>query len=267
MENNSLEKVGLSPEEKLLEKFKVENEKLLAKNKELEEKVESRDQFIEIIAHDLKSPMSGINNLVNLLLEKVDTMPKEQMIFLLSAISQQGESTYRLLEDLLEWVKFQKDGIKPEISNLKLLNQIEDAIAPLLQIAKNKEIKLDNQVSNKDIEVQAGSMMLKTVIRNLTSNSIKFTKKGGNILISSKIKGDTLEITVSDDGVGLNEKTKESLFKGIVSSSTGTNNEKGTGLGLSLCYEMVTKMGGTIRAESEGQGKGSQFIITLPKGK
>jgi signal transduction histidine kinase len=105
--------------------------------------------------------------------------------------------------------------------------------------------------------------MLKTVIRNLCSNAIKFTQEKGCILITCKNEDDLVKIYVKDDGMGLSEDRKNKLFDGTGYTTLGTNGEKGTGFGLPMCKEMIEKMNGTIEVESEGLGKGTTFIITL----
>jgi len=106
--------------------------------------------------------------------------------------------------------------------------------------------------------------MIKTVIRNLVSNAVKFTNKGGNVCICAKKTTDEIEITISDNGTGMNEKTKASLFKiGETKSLNGTNGEEGTGFGLLLCKEFVDKHNGIIEVESE-MGKGTQIKIRFP---
>jgi CheY-like chemotaxis protein len=107
--------------------------------------------------------------------------------------------------------------------------------------------------------------MIQTVFRNLIGNSIKYTSRGGTIEVKAVDKGSTTEITVSDNGMGMDEETRKNLFnQNKQNSKYGTENEKGTGLGLVLCKEFIERHGGQIRVESV-LGKGSSFIFAIPK--
>jgi signal transduction histidine kinase len=107
--------------------------------------------------------------------------------------------------------------------------------------------------------------MLSTVLRNLVSNAIKFTPKGGEVKVEARVEGDDVKISVCDTGIGIKPETIEKLFKIETSFTTrGTENEKGTGLGLLLCKEFIEKHGGRIWVESE-QGQGSIFSFVIPK--
>ena len=241
--------------------------KLEVENKELKDKLENREKLFRIIAHDLRGPVGNTTVFIKLLSEYVKdgSISNEELADNLDIIYKNSEETSKLLEDLLTWGNLQQDGIKPEILAMNLVNQVENSIAPLLQIAKNKNINLENKVSG-NIEILADRVMLETVIRNLSSNAIKFTNSDGNISISSEKRNNLVEIYIKDDGVGLNDDQKKNLFESIGVSTKGTNKEKGTGLGISICKEMVEKMGGTIKVESEGEGKGTTFTVTLPEG-
>lgn len=242
-------------------------EKLEKDNEELKGKLENMKKLFRIIAHDLKTPVGNIAVFIDLLSKELKdgNMSKEELTENMEMISRSSEATHKLLEDLLKWTRLQQEGMKPEISTLELSNQVEDSILPLIQTAKEKGVSLENEVP-KDIDVLADGNMLNAIIRNLSSNAIKFTKGGERISISSLPKGDQVEIYVKDNGVGLNEEQVGKLFDNVGFSNEGTKGEKGTGFGLSICKEMLSLMNGTIRAESEGEGKGTTFIVTLPAG-
>ena len=178
------------------------------------------------------------------------------------------QDTYKLLENLLYWSSSQRGTIdfEPEKVNLHIfLNKTSSLLS---QAAENKSIELINQIQD-NIFVNADPEMLSTIIRNLISNAIKFTPKGGRIeimanLIKSSSRPDIVEIKIKDNGIGIAEDLLSKLFKiGEHASLPGTENEKGTGLGLILCKEFVEKHGGHIWINSEKE-KGSEFIFTLP---
>ena len=133
----------------------------------------------------------------------------------------------------------------------------------LKQTANNKEIKLTSSIDPKSL-VRADKNMVQTAVRNIISNAIKFTNKGGEITIVSKLVNNFIEIYIEDNGVGIADNNLKKLFKIDENITTkGTANEEGTGLGLLLCKEMIEKQGGEIFVESE-IGKGSKFKFTIP---
>ncbi|MEQ8809284.1 MAG: HAMP domain-containing sensor histidine kinase, partial [Imperialibacter sp.] len=130
-------------------------------------------------------------------------------------------------------------------------------------IAKAKNISL-RQTASEEIEVYTDERMLKTILRNLISNAIKFTKSGGSIIVSVVLEKNKVQFSVADNGLGINAEVSKKLFEmSANTSSLGTANEKGSGLGLALCKEFVKKLGGDIWLESR-EGDGSDFKFTLP---
>jgi signal transduction histidine kinase len=129
--------------------------------------------------------------------------------------------------------------------------------------ASTKDIKIDIKVDD-NLYVYSDENMLSSVIQNLISNAVKFTNVGGKVLIKTLSQNDIVEVSIKDNGVGIDEEKLENLFKiDHASSSKGTSNEKGTGLGLIIAKELIEKQGGTLKVDS-AVGKGSTFIFTLP---
>lgn len=246
----------------------IENEKLRDEIKKLKIQLEVRDKLFKILSHDLRAPIGNFSIVIDYLLENLEngSSNNEELVEMMTEISKQSKSMAQLLMNLMKWIKLQNEGINPKFEIMDLVNQINDSIAPLLSSAKEKEINIKNKGTEK-INIVGDPDMLQLIIRNITSNAIKFTENGGNILISFKNEKDNVEIYIKDDGIGLDENNIKSLFENIGNSELGTKGEKGTGLGLSLCKEMIEKMGGSISVESEGEGKGTTFIVTLPTGK
>lgn len=246
----------------------IENEKLRDEIKKLKIQLEVRDKLFKILSHDLRAPIGNFSIVIDYLLENLEngSSNNEELVEMMTEISKQSKSMAQLLMNLMKWIKLQNEGINPKFEIIDLVNQINDSIAPLLSSAKEKEINIKNKGTEK-INIVGDPDMLQLIIRNITSNAIKFTENGGNILISFKNEKDNVEIYIKDDGIGLDENNIKSLFENIGNSELGTKGEKGTGLGLSLCKEMIEKMGGSISVESEGEGKGTTFIVTLPTGK
>ncbi len=223
-----------------------------------------KDKFFSIIAHDLRNPLSSLKTVIETMNIYYDTFDESERKEYLQMLQKSTNTLYNLLENLLTWSHSQRGSINftPESQNLIFI--IENCIKSNSQNAKNKSISINSKCEHQsDIEVDAN--MIATVIRNLISNAVKFTPNGGNIDVSCSESVDSIRISIKDNGVGMEKSTINKLFRIDTQVTTlGTNREVGTGLGLILCKEFVDKHNGAIEILSE-IGKGSEFIITLPK--
>jgi two-component system sensor histidine kinase/response regulator len=178
-------------------------------------------------------------------------------------INTSAVQTFKLLENLLEWAKSQQGNFSYNPETIELRELLEEECNLLSDTARRKNIEL-KCFSEVEISVYADRNMLRTVLRNLISNAVKFTHRNGTIEVRAFADNIKAEISVLDDGIGMTKETIKKLFRIDFNLSTrGTENEKGTGLGLFLCKEFVEKNGGTIWVESE-PGKGSEFKFVLP---
>ena len=221
-----------------------------------------KDKFFSIIAHDLKNPFNAILGFSELLVQQINERNYSGIDKYATVIKQSSQRAFDLLINLLEWARAQTDTLvfTPEIFNLK--NLINENIAHLKSNAIQKAITITEDMPD-DIITFADKQMISTVLRNLISNAIKFSHKGGEINISVKKSEKEILISVTDNGIGIEPERITNLFHINKSISTpGTNNEHGTGLGLILCKEFVDKHNGKIWAESK-QGKGTVFYFTL----
>ena len=222
-----------------------------------------KNKLLQIIAHDLRSSINSILGLTEALVGDITEFEPEEVQNCLSLINSSAENTSALLDNLLNWSKTQTGKIVFNPEKLVLSQVIQEVIEISHTNAKLKTIHL-KQIQDKYFEVYADYDMLKTVLRNLVANAIKFTKPEGHISISASTYQNQAEITISDDGVGINEETLKKLFDpGINITLPGTADERGSGLGLALCKEFVEKNNGKIWVESV-LGKGSKFKFTLP---
>lgn len=239
---------------------------LIEQKKQLQELNETKDKFLSIITHDLRNPFCSLLGFSEVLQRKGNTMTEQKREKYIGFIYETSKNTYDLLEDLLAWTRsqFGKMVVNQQKLNLKhLVNEIYSSIMPL---AGNKKLQLQNNIT-EDIFVFADENMLNTILRNLLTNAVKFTREEGSITLNVSLDKEFAKVSVSDTGIGMPDKQRENLFKiGETQSSLGTENEKGTGLGLILCKEFVEKQGGQIWVESE-LGKGSSFIFTIPRWK
>lgn len=243
---------------------KQAEEMIKLKNEELQNINSEKDKFFSIIAHDLRSPFNSFLGLTQIMADDLPNLSLNEIQTMASSMSKSATNLYSLLENLLQWARIQQGAIPftPEIVQLKPL--IDECIAITLETAKNKGIDISYNIQ-ENTAVFVDSNMLQTVIRNLVSNAIKFTCKGGKISVSAKTgDNNSIEISVRDTGIGMSREMVDNLFRPDVKTSRkGTENEPSTGLGLILCKEFVEKHGGQIWAESE-VGKGSTFYFTIP---
>ncbi len=232
-------------------------------NVELKKLNADKDRFITILAHDLKSPFNSILGFLHLLTENIRKYDIDKIEKQLNIINNSAQNTFNLLEDILMWVRANSGKIPYEPQNINFATICNEVIVNLKLTANTKNITI-NHFATDNIRIFADKNMINTILRNLVSNSIKFTNKNGQIDIYAETNHTNVIITVSDNGIGIETDTLNKLFDISQKISTdGTENEKGTGLGLLLCKEFVEKHNGKIWVESE-LGKGSDFKFTMP---
>lgn len=238
---------------------------ILAKQaRELQDANATKDKFMSIIAHDLKSPFNAIMGFSDLMVKNFDQMDSETILKGLKIIDEASNHAHKLLDNLLLWARNQAKQNKyaPEVINVK--KQIKESVKEVESIAKNKEILIVTQRIDPKIQVFADKNMLDTIIRNLLTNAIKFSFKGNRIKIAASQTGANVLFTISDNGIGIQEKRLKELFQiDKYTNTNGTENELGTGLGLLLCKDFVEKNNGTIWIESI-PNKGTQAFFTIP---
>jgi PAS domain S-box-containing protein len=248
------------------EELATQAENLRKINGELERLNRTKDKFFSIIAHDLRNPFHAIIGFSELLTKEYYAMDDQQKIGLLELINVSSEGAFNLLENLLQWARTQTDKIKYNPEYIDINEIVKSTLSFSTITAEKKRIKLENTLTEKTMAF-ADKNMINTVMRNLISNAVKFSKTGGEIKIAASDVGDMLEISVIDTGVGMNKENLGKLFRiDTYHSTTGTSGESGTGLGLIICKEFVEKHNGLIKVISE-EKKGSTFSFTLPKNK
>jgi signal transduction histidine kinase len=223
----------------------------------------TKDNFFSIIAHDLKSPFSSIMGFSDLIIEKVQMKDYSEIETFARYIQSSSSHVMELLTNLLEWSRTQTGKMAFNPENIKIGIIVNEVINLLNESAMKKSISIKTQISESCV-VFADRAMLNTIMRNLISNSIKFTYPNGKITVSAYSDDVESVITVADNGIGIRKEDIEKLFRiEEFLSSKGTAGEEGTGLGLFICNEFVKKHGGEICVRSE-RGTGSEFIIKLP---
>jgi len=224
---------------------------------------EEKTKLFSIIGHDLRSPLTSLITLGEVIDMMGDTMTREDLLEYIEGMSGNVRVVNSLLENLLEWARLQMDQVAftPSIVDLsELASRTSELLGP---VGKQKSVTVHNEIA-EGLHGFGDLNMVDTVIRNLTNNAVKFTPEGGSVSILAETDESTVTIKICDTGVGVPAERLDTLFlldKG--STTNGTQGEKGSGLGLILCRDMVEKNGGKIWAESE-EGKGSTFCFTLP---
>ena len=231
---------------------------------ELQELISVRDKLFSIIGHDLRGPIGSTSQMLNIILADASDFDKDKLLEILNLTRNQVDQVYYLLENLLDWTAGQRNKMIVNIQQIDILTAINESISILSGLVADKNLKL--QINNsKTFMVLADERMLKTILRNLISNAIKFSYHVGIIVIDYQQYGDKkLRIKIIDQGTGMSTENVVKLLtskEGI--TSLGTSNEKGTGLGIRLCREFLEKMYSQLMIESF-VNQGSIFSFVLP---
>lgn len=232
---------------------------------ELKRTIKGRDKLYSVIAHDLRSPMASIKMVLNMLLMNLppDKIGQE-MHELLNMANQTTEEVFSLLDNLLKWTKSQIGRLNVVRQDIEIVGVTAGVIEIFSIMAEIKQIKISLHAPVQ-VEVHADIDMIKTVIRNLLSNAMKFSNIGGEVQVVIEEKDDQVIVHVIDHGRGIKKEDQSKLLHTDTHFTTfGTKNEEGSGLGLLLCQDFVRKNGGELWFSSE-ENKGSTFSFYLPK--
>ena len=242
---------------------KISDAKIQQINEQLTELNATKDKFFNIIAHDLKSPFNSIVGFSELLVEMVNDKDYNEMGKYAGIIQQSSHRAIDLLMNLMEWARTQTGRMEFNPEFFEMDNLINDVVELLSDHAAQKTITISKKLPARGI-AKADKAMISTVLRNLITNAIKFTRLGGEIIISVDKNQNGLTVAVKDNGIGIPANLIGKLFSLDESYTTrGTENEQGTGLGLILCKEFIEKHSGKIWVDSM-VGKGTTFSFSLP---
>lgn len=257
--NRELHRVNLEIEKQRME-IEEKAEQLEHQTIQLTELNSLKNKLFSVISHDLKTPMYALRNLFSNM-QQYD-LPPEEVKALVPDVVNDLNYTTGLMENLLQWAKNQmrSDVVHPQVIDATALATDVCGLLRLQAEAKNIHLHCTMEFP---VEIYADRDMVHLILRNLVSNAIKFTPENGEVSVHAENKGNMMQISVKDTGVGMDEETLHKLFNEYYTSK-GTANENGTGLGLMLCKEFLAKNGGRMHISSE-VGKGSVFAFTLPK--
>lgn len=233
-------------------------------NEALKNTIEGRDRMYSVIAHDLRSPMSTVKIVLNML---TMTLPADvigqENFDLINQTNQQVEEVFSLLDNLLKWTKSQTGRLNVVFQDFDVDDVIPGIIEIFKMVAEVKHITLEGGAPIH-LKVHADVDMVNTVVRNFLSNAIKFSEEGSKIELYVTQQDKFAKISVRDHGCGISEENQKKLFHSDTAYTTyGTNNEEGSGLGLLLCKDFALKNGGDVELESV-VGEGSTFSVLIP---
>lgn len=240
---------------------------ILMQTEELRRIIMGRDKLYSVIAHDLRSPMGSIKMVLNMLILNLpsETIGKD-MYDMLNMANQTTEEVFALLDNLLKWTKSQIGKLNVVYQDFDIFGGVEAILEIFSMVAavKHIEICLSNPDGLGVTDVHADVDMVKTVIRNLISNAIKFSNEDSEVVVEICKKDEMVIVSVKDAGCGISEEDQTKLLHTDTHFSTfGTNNEEGSGLGLLLCQDFIVKNGGKLWFESH-KGVGSTFSCSIP---
>jgi len=246
----------------ITERKQVEEE-IKLKNEELGKTNAEKDKFFSIIAHDLRSPFTGFLGFTDLLKKDLHNMSISELQKIADRLNNSANKLFGLLTNLLEWSIAKRGLTAFNPVRLSLKNILEENIKIFNETVSKKGIEIEESIP-EDLFVMADKSMLETIIRNVVSNALKFTKKGGRLAISAIKSEDKVVISVKDTGIGMSNELMNDLFKiDKRTNRIGTDNEPSSGLGLLLCKEFIEMHKGKIWIVSEEE-KGSEIVFSLP---
>lgn len=243
---------------------KNEKETLVESEERLKELNESKNKFLSIISHDLRSPISSIIEFTEIMANNSFDFSIEELRKMSKQLNLLANQSFSLLSALLEWTRMESGLITYKPLKLWLQPIVTEALHGIKRLADAKSIEIKLNIK-EDETLFADNNMIQIVFRNLLTNAIKFTRKGGKIIVTSHSAKDYIMCSVQDNGIGMSDEIARNLFRiDTRTKRSGTDGEQSSGLGLLLCKEFIEKHGGKIWAVSE-ENKGSTFHFTIPK--
>jgi signal transduction histidine kinase len=265
-QNQELENQTIELEKALLQ-LTEQNVQINSQAELLRSTNDTKDKMFSIIGHDLRGPVGNLKNALDLLIEEYDELNRDEVRDFIETLRESSDSVFNLLANLFEWAKSQSGRIVFRPEELSLNEIVEENISLFTPNFYRKNLTVSHNPV-KEFTLFADENMLNTIVRNLISNSIKFTPENGNIkiIINDFVKSNKnyIELIVEDNGIGIEKENLVKIFNTTEHFSTyGTNNEKGSGLGIILCKEFVERHKGEISIKSE-INKGTSITVVIP---
>lgn len=242
----------------------VNSKKIIEKQaSELRAANATKDRIFSVIAHDLRDALGSFKEFANLVTDSRINLSDEDMEEFFIFLKEKASSTFELLENLLWWSRSQRKLLHPKLKQFGISKAVDEAMLIFTEQAEKKRIVIENQIAT-DSEVIADYDHIQTILKNLISNSIKYSKSDQPVTISLEDRKDSVVVSIKDRGIGIEKENLLNLFDPLNYHSTfGTDGEKGSGIGLVLCKELIDLNRGDISVEST-YGDGSLFTFSLP---
>ncbi len=220
-------------------------------------------RLLEMIAHDVKTPMDSLAMLLSVL--KGKRLDDEEYVVFFDSLQTHIQSSRNLMQDLLSWAKIRLNGLDDQYDCVSMKEINSDIIQSVEYFTSEKDIAILDQ-TEEDLKSLIHVNLYRFIVRNLLINGIKYSHKRQNIYIKAYRNNDNLEVEVTDTGIGISGNKLEEIFRFTGKTDPGTMNEKGTGIGLMLCYEILKQYGGKLWAKST-PGAGTTFYFSVPDSK
>ena len=234
-------------------------EKVAERTKEIEKLLKQKNEFINQLGHDLKTPLTPLLSLLPVIVERESDPDLKR---LLDVVLRNARYMKNLVVDTLNLAKLNLPNLEFNLEGINLRDVIEDTLRDNEHIISKGNVNVENLVD--DVYVKADRLRVKEVLTNLITNSVKFTPEGGRIVFYTESAGDEVKVCIEDNGIGLDEEQREKIFDEFYKVDESRHNVDSSGLGLTICKRIIEKHGGRIWAESEGVGKGTRICFTLP---
>jgi len=234
-----------------------------AAREEAERANQLKDEFLATLSHELRTPLHAIIGWAQLL--KMGRLSREEQAEGIEAIERNAHAQSQLISDLLDVSRITSGKLRLDVQPVALALVVEAAVGAILPTAAAKEIRVLKQLDPSVGLVQGDPSRLQQIVWNLVNNAVKFTPERGQIQVILRRSGEQVEISVADTGRGINPEWLPRIFDRFLQADGSTTREHGgLGLGLAIAKQLVELHGGTIRAESEGYGKGATLIVNIP---
>lgn len=232
--------------------------------KELREMDRRKDEFLAILAHELRNPLMPIRNAVGILQARSPDA-QEWELRARATISRHLDHMVRLVDDLLDVSRLSHNKLELQRGRVTLEDIVPGALEATRNLMQRKGQQLREEIADAGLAVDGDEVRLTQVLVNLLHNAAKFTPEGGHITLAAGREGDRVFISVADDGVGISPERLEDIFGMFAQANAlGHDRQDGLGIGLSLAKSLIELHGGTLQASSPGLGQGSAFRIELP---
>ncbi len=246
-------------------------DQLSAFNQKLEERVEQRtseiekllrqkDAFVNQLSHDLKTPLTPLVALLPMVANRIEDIELKRMLEL---AMDNVDYMKNLTEKTLQLARLNSSGVQLKLERVDFVREIKNTIDSLSPLFEENGISVVNNIT-PPLVVEADRMLIKELINNLVSNTVKYTNGVGTVTFSSFLNNGTVGISITDTGIGMTMEQQKRVFEEFYKADDARNDRSSTGLGLAICKSIIEKHGGSIRVESTGSGKGTTMHFTLP---